>query len=72
MKGFTRRERRIIAAVYRDAARICGEREWEARHDRYWNLSPSNMAHDLKELMGGRSRQVLKHGCSLPMKKAGE
>lgn len=72
MKGFSARERRIISAVYRDAARICWEREWESRHDRYTRkMKPGEMAKHLAELLPCRAIQILKWGCDLPRTSKG-
>jgi len=72
MKNFTRRERLIISAAYRDASRICWEREWEARHGHGYKLySPKQMAHYLAELVAIRRHQILKYDCDLPYRSKG-
>ena len=65
MKGFNKRERRIIRWAYSDAARICWEREWEAHNDER-RETPEAMAAHLKDLMPGRAHDILKYGCDLP------
>lgn len=67
MKGFNKRERRIISYVYADAARICWERESEAHEG--WNRTGQNMAKLLKNIMSVRAEQILKRGCDLPRKR---
>lgn len=67
MKGFSKRERRIISYAYNDAARICWERESEAVNDGWTRKQSAKfMAGHLKELMPVRAEQILKYGCGLP------
>lgn len=70
MKGFNARERRIISAAYRDAARICWEREYEQRHLHYKQMG-TDVARHLAELMPVRAKQILKYGCDLPRSSRG-
>jgi len=70
MKDFNARERRIISACYRDAARICWEREWEQRHNE-GRMDGKTMAKHLAELCGTRHIQILKYKCHLPWRSRG-
>lgn len=69
MKNFSKRERGIISRVYRDAARICWERERESRRGGHDEVSTKWMAAQLKDLMLVRREQILKYGCDLPRQR---
>ena len=68
MIGFNKRERQIILYAYKDAARICWEREWEAHHGHDKNNGEA-MANQLTRLMSIRANQILRYGCRLPKPK---
>ena len=70
MKGFSRRERRIISYAYHDAARICWEREMESMRDGIQEAK--HMARQLKRIMGVRANMILRYGCDLPSKRKSE
>jgi hypothetical protein len=65
MKCFSPRERRIIAAVYRDCERICAERWSEQRHGEP-TMNGDRMAQHLAMLCGTRRKQILEWNCDLP------
>lgn len=75
MKNFTKRERRIIGAVYHDCERIALERYKENQRERFVGLDrvktteAGKMAKYLASLFYSRKAQILKYGCDLPRKR---
>jgi hypothetical protein len=69
VKGFSKRELRIIGAVYRDCERIALERVSEALHGEYPGRSAAKMARHLAMLCISRKEQIFR-GCRLPFYSA--
>lgn len=70
MKGFNKRERIIIGAVFHDCERISLERTAEAKRGEYGGkYKAEQMAKHLADLFLLRKEQILKHGCNLPVKR---
>lgn len=69
MKPITRRERRLVAAVYNDCERIALERAWESEHGEYPLFTALAMAKHLAVLFPGRKDQILEWGAEIPNRR---